>query len=287
MSLTRTFYFEDTKVAELHSRVTDAERDAGTESEVTTFSPSDIKDMIDTHSSGGVGNLTFFSLSADVTLTATATDHMSGNFTPPSMDTIVGMLISVGINSTSSQFSSMRLRRGTSDVTDDITTRSNDISWHRQLFLDKPGSTSQQSYALRGKTGSQGFGVSVWLAGSSMTVFAMPDDVVADILTSDESVSQDTDFLSVTITPSSTSAKIKLNVLVLSGNIDIAVRRGATELQEVATRPELPDNRLPSNFEDWVDEPNTTNAVTYHIRKTDSGTLTIEKGSYLMAQEVA
>lgn len=288
MSLTRTFYYEDTKVAELHSRVTPAERTAGTETEVTNFSPSDIKDMIDTHSSGGVGNLTFFSRDTDYSATTSFANVVSGSYTPGSTGELVGLLVSVGAaTSTGSLGVRLKLRRGTTDITTDM--RGAPVGgYSRQLFLDKPGSASAQTYALQ----VQRYGtLGTIYKGTSLSAFAMPAGVVADIITSDEDAAQNTNFLSVTITPSSASAKIKLNMVVISTvtALDMQLRRGTTELISVTSHPQIEhnDEHFPTNFEDWIDEPGTTSPVTYHLRKTNSGTHSIRTGSYLMAQEVA
>ena len=242
---------------------------------------------------GGVGSLTFFSRTATLSLSGSYANAMSGNYTPAATDEIVGLLLSAGLDrsSTTANAVRMKLRRGTSDITAELYGPST-VGYHRQLFLDKPGSTSQQTYALQARrTGSSAKNV---YAGSSLTAFRMPDGVVADLLTASENVSQNGDFLSVTITPSSAAAKIKLNLLVLSTattNMAIELRRGTTSL--VTTDTSIPAETratgiaFPTNFEDWVDSPNTTNPVTYHARKSDSGTDTVIAGTYLMAQEVA
>lgn len=233
-------------------------------------------------------NLAFFGRTTDLTLVTSFANIVSGNYTPTASAVLVGILVSVGVTH-STALRRIAVRRGTSDLTPpmSVSTKTG-LSWDRQLFLDKPGSDTQQSYALRGAGSS---GTPRALAGSSITVFEMPDDVVADILTSDETVSQNTDFLSASITPKSTSAKIALNMLALvTANTGLAfsVRRGSTTLLSLdfTAAIETDDSEFPSNFEDWVDEPSTTSEVTYTLRKTDAGSKVIQKGSYLMAQEV-
>ena len=116
----------------------------------------------------------------------------------------------------------------------------------------------------------------------------MPDGVVADVITADETPANNTDFLSVSITPSSTTAIIKLNILVLSNtNWDFTIRRGTTNLQAVENGALESDlARFPGNFEDYYNVPGTTSEVTFHIRNTDGVTRTVQTGSYLMAQEI-
>ena len=257
-------YDGSTLIAEKNpAQVSAAEKTAGTETGLRSYSPKDVADIVAAHGGGGIGGLEFSGLTANHNLGTSFANVVSGNYTPATTSEVVGLLLSIGTTEegTTTRF---KLRRGTTDITPEIQGVPAD-GFHRQLFLDKPNSTSQQSYALQGRRTS---GTRTIYAGSSLTVLGMPDSVVADIITSDETLVADTDFLSVSITPSSTSAKIKLNILALTNlpDWDMGVMRGTTELVEatllgVGIDPS-PSN-FPSNFEDWVDEPNTTNAVTY------------------------
>lgn len=240
---------------------------------------------------GGVGNLTFFSRTADLSLGTSYADAVGGNYTPGSTDELVGILLSIGgmTSISTSNYAQGKLTRGGADLTPEMLGGRGG-TWRRQLFLDEPNSISAQEYQWEARR--SGTTARTINAGTTMAVFAMPDGVVADLITSDESVSQNTDFLSVTITPSSMSAIIKLNMLFMlaAETVDIQIRRGTVNIgPAIDATPELRTDAIvfPTNFEDWYDQPNTMSPVTYHIRKTNSGSDTIQKGSYLMAQEVA
>lgn len=249
---------------------------------------------------GGVDVLGFFSRSADLLLgtSANRVEFLSGSVGPVGANALVGVLWSIGIGPVSGvDRNAARLHRGATALTPDFTWGSRGPVWRRQLFLDKPGAGSHtytaDGFRRSGITGKA-------LAGSSLTIFTMPNGVVADLNTAETSIAQGDDVLSVQITPRSATAEIKLNMLAIIGSdppggsspalagVSLRLKRGSATLVEVAEGQltERDDEVLPSNFEDWIDEPATTNPVTYTLEWRHATSVSLRPGSYLMAAEI-
>ncbi|MDE0202359.1 MAG: hypothetical protein OXK73_07990 [Rhodospirillaceae bacterium] len=230
---------------------------------------------------GGVGNLAFFSLASDIDPGSSFTDVIPGNYDPEAATDLVGILLSIGQSVSPLD---IKLTRGGADLTNSIPlfNQTGGLShWGQRLFVDRPGTAATQTYALQAAAPG---GAQV-LAGSSMALFKLPDGAVADIITADEQVAQNADFLSVTIVPPSATSLIKLTTLLLKNSgLTIAVRRGNVHLVAIDDRPAM--TSFPLGFEHWINQPGTTNPVTYRIRNTSTAR-TVETGSFLMAQAIS
>ena len=216
---------------------------------------------------------------------------LGGSYTPTNSQAIVGLLYSAAVDFGNNTF--VRMRRGATSLTPALE-RIADTHWNRQLFLNKPGSAAAQEYriqAMSSMTMTPQFQRRA-RAGSSLTVFEMPDGTEADILTTARDIEDTTGWLSVTITPRTAMSKIKLDVLLMraSGSDAMGLYRGGMLL--VAPREGLTivanvsGSAFPGNFQDWIDEPGTTAPVTYTVRSTSGSVIRAVIGSYLMAQEV-
>lgn len=242
---------------------------------------------------GGIGSASFFSLAADQALQSGSWSEnvVSGQHAAQATGRIVGILVSVGMtvgHGAGSPFGRLTIGGETKAQWTNETG-----IWTRQLFLHKPESANQVSYGFDALGGAPA-PVRYAYAGSSILVFDLPPSARAGILAADlPAVAADTDFLSVTITPRSADAMIKLNIFqrapahlsVAHHNADLVLRRGNVPLVSAQGPAVLQPNEYPSNFEDWVDAPATTDPVTYSLRWT-AGPLAIGQGSYILAQEL-
>ena len=299
MALVRTFRYGTTKVAELVSRVTSAEKTAGTaddNNKVALFTPKDVKDMIDEHATGGVGNPAFFSRTTEFFISSSTTwsDVLSGSYTPTAVGATIGMLIGWRSNT----LLEFRARQGSAVVSPGpgVYTGGTNSQYERQLLLCAAASASATTFDLQAKR-RVGSGAQLLRAPISIILFEIPDSIQVDIVDSDvENIETSGwyDVASVGITPSSADAKVLLRCLVMSdlprdvriqreGTTVVTAEHGALAIFFISDGV----GEFPSNFEDWVDEPGSTSEQTYTLQmNVEASTDDLYRGSYLMAQEI-
>ncbi len=275
-----------TSVRGIVELATNAEVITGTDSE-RAVTPAGMKAAI---AAGGVGSISFFSRTAALNLTLGWADAISGQMSGAvKADQIVGLLTSIGASRrTAPPYPAVvRFRRGNTDIAPEFRWDHEDgVAWRRQLLLDKPGAGTP-TYKMQAKETDARYDRQI-LPGSSITAFVMPDSVKADIKAADEAVTAIGTVLSVSITPPRMDSAIKLNVLAMftgSHGGSLRLKRNSTTLIDPASGILFGEgSAYPSNFEDWVDKPNTLEEVTYSVETINAPvSLTLRKGSYLMA----
>ena len=150
--------------------------------------------------------------------------------------------------------------------------------FHRQLFIDKPNTGSQQTYRFRGARNSTDDTNSMFVAGSSLAVFEYPDTIKGDVLTSDISL-PDGDGLTWHPLPSRRRAPARRYACSLPGSSRVGLPMSGCDVetlplslhQERLTTAlpgttALQEDDFPGNFEDWVDYPNATSEQTYTLQ---------------------
>lgn len=235
-----------------------------------------------------IKNPAFAHYSSDTTLTGTWHDltGIAIDYTPTDANAQVGILPTMCTTSASTAI--YRVSRGSTVVSPQIELPG--TQFHRQLMFDEPGGTSEVNYKIEGNRAN-----TIYRKGTSLLLFEvdLQDNQALDVVTSDVSYSGGTnwtDVASVNITPPSTSSKVYIRNTMFSGSVsELRLMRDSTEVISIPSgcNPTLTlvfENDYPSNFEDFVDSPNTTSEVTYKIqcRRTTAADI-IYKGSFLFA----
>lgn len=245
----------------------------------------------------GISNLQFGSLAANLSLTSTTTyqDAATLDITPSRDDVVIGLLVSpyrllAGVT----RHLEIRVVRGSTEIHEPLPYLHD--AYSRQLFIDKPASTSEQTYTLQGKRFTSNDTAAQMDVPTTLMAFEFPDTVVADIVSANISIPDGTwtTVATVDITPPSTSAAVLFQTLPLgsSHSMSVRLRRGSTVLVTAEGGILHRTNRVgdrgefPTNFEDWVDEPSSTSPQTYTLQAMSTGTRTIYKGSYLRAEAI-
>ena len=235
---------------------------------------------------GGVGNLAFFSLAADWQgqLNGGWADVLQARYTPSSAARAVGIVL------TSNFAGQIRIRRGAASITPAIGAGQQLLqNWDRQLFVDEPTSAAEQTYTLQAQATAQSNPARV-LAQSHFQIFELPAAAEVAIAAADIDLSTGADYYdiaAVTIVPPSVATKMHLRFVAFAASpFPLRLRRGAATLFEVqgGALNISPSNTagFPSNYEDWVDSPGTTNPVTYTLQTPGIAGI-ILAGSYLLA----
>ena len=241
----------------------------------------------------GISNLRFGGVTADVTAPAgsTFTTAAEVDITPSRDDVTVGVLLNSRLSATAVTVN-VRVARGATFISEAINLTG---FYRRQLFLDKPGTTAEQTYnfGLRRVSGT----AAVLRAPSSIAVFEFGDEIVSDIRTSDLAISAGvwTDVASLSIAPPGPTARVRLQFLALSDSPDamVRIRRGATTLVtapngtlDAGSTSGSQVGTFPGNFEDWVDAPGTAAEQTYTLQVRHASGGTIYSGTFLLAEPV-
>lgn len=232
--------------------------------------------------SGGAGNPSFFRLGADKSTSGAAfINAVSGVYTLDDANATVAILFNASLG----PYARLKFKRDNVELVEDLNPASQ--WWERSLVLDKPGSVGPHTYASEFSRHPQGIGSTILRKGSNMLLFQLPEDAKSNILAADTAIASNTDFLSVSITPRTAESKIRLNLGLISEavhNSSLTIMRENVELISGIISALSSNTSMSNGFNSWVDEPNTTNEVTYHLRINSDRTLS--KGSYLLAQEL-
>ena len=259
---------------------------------------------------GGVGNFAFFSLGASSGLeqknvnvsVSDAPQIYQLPFTPSRADALVGLLLQheQTIPNDGDHESFFRLRRGAHAITPAMTPRGGQGTLDQTLFLDKPVGTGNINYEVTAWRTQNNFAArTLAVKRSTLMAFEIRGGE-ADIVAADTTPEADANFLSVAITPRGPASKILLRFLALanqrlqvsSGNA-VRLKRGDVTLLDWpgAWSDATPSSKLDSDWIapfSWLDEPNTTDPVTYHLASPiafPAGRV-VHAGSYLTAHEV-
>ena len=241
----------------------------------------------------GISNVQFAGLTADHDLlSVTLEDVLTADITPTRADAVIGMLVNVAeAGSVSTADVLGRLRRGSDYLFASFGW--DPRGFQRQLLVDAPGVTSQQTYGLQGRRRQVSDTTAAFAAGSSLMVFELPETVTAGILAADKEAPANvwTEVASVSVTPNSASEKIRLQFVVVldaSGEADVRLLRGSTTLVTAITQGSvLSASRVfPNNIEDWVDSPASISVQTYTIQVRDIAVQEVLAGSFILAEPV-
>ena len=229
-------------------------------------------------------------------LTAVFQNALSVTITPSAAGAVVELVVTLFSSDASYEY---RILRGSTELVpeENAGTVDADVGAFEPLVLriyDNPNSASAVTYHVQAKSA---FTVNIEM-GANVLAREIPSDNAAVVrLASDLAVTTGAEqaALSVSMTPSSASAKIRLSFAVFwdgSGNavFNYRVYRGSIALMPQQAERGGPDDigQDPIAF-DLYDEPNTTSAVTYEfrvLRGAGTGSLIAEAGSVMLAEEL-
>ena len=134
----------------------------------------------------GITNVKFNGIAAAILIPGASswTTGPSLSIEPSSTDSIIGLLaMPLRLTSGSTSDWTFRMTRGSTAISQDFRTELS--GYRRQLFVDKPGATSTQTYAMEGRRITSQDTFARFEAPSYLMGFEYPDGVVADVLASD------------------------------------------------------------------------------------------------------